>query len=54
MARQICSLYFFAMLFGSISPKKNINSVISKVEIVTADIPQIRVTATVTTDAAVR
>ena len=55
-ARDIRSLYFFAMLFGSISPAKNTTRVITNVLIVTApETPgNIRVTASVAIDAADR
>ncbi len=45
------SLYFFAMLFGSISPIKKIAMVIIIVLIVTAETPHLRVTNIVTSDA---
>ena len=48
------SLYFFAMLFGSISPMKNTTSVVTSVPTVTALMPQRRVTSTVTKAAVVR
>ena len=48
------SLYFFAMLFGSISPMKNTTIVVTSVPMVTADTPHLRVTSTVTYAAVVR
>ena len=44
----IFSGYFFAMLFGSISPKKNTTMVVTMVEMVTALKPHFFVTYTVT------
>ena len=48
------SLYFFAMLLGSISAKKNTIREVAIVEIVTAESPKRRVTYTVTSDAVER
>ena len=48
VARDNRSLYFFAMLFGSISPMKNTTSVVISVPAVTAPTPKRRVTSTVT------
>jgi hypothetical protein len=52
VARLIRSLYFLAMLLGSISPRKNTAMVVMIVERVTAETPQMRVTCTVTMAAA--
>ena len=48
------SLYFLAMLLGSISAKKNTKRDVTNVLIVTAPIPHMLVTCTVTIDAAPR
>ena len=53
VCRQNLSLYFFAMDFGSISPTKNTTAVVTKVPAVTADMPHLRVTSTVTMAATV-
>ena len=54
VATLMLSEYLRATLFGSISPKKKTTSVVIKVDTVTADKPKIRVTFTVTTEAAAR
>ena len=48
------SLYFFAMLFGSISAMKNTTTVVTSVPAATAETPYRRVTSTVTYAATVR
>jgi len=52
VARLIRSLYFLAMLLGSISPTKNAAMVVMIVDRVSADTPHMRVTCTVTMEAA--
>ena len=54
VARANRSLYRFAMLFGSISPRKNTAMVVTSVPTVTALRPHRRVTCTVTIDAMTR
>ncbi len=51
-ARLDFSLNFLPILFGSISPIRNMARVMIKVDAVTADSPHLLVTAAVTTDAA--
>ncbi len=46
--REMRSLYFLAMLFGSISPRKNMAMVMAMVLHVTTPASQRRVTSTVT------
>ena len=51
VARLMGSLYFLATLLGSISPKKNTTSVVTNVEMDTAETPHRLVTYTVTMEA---
>ena len=53
VCRQKRSLYFFATDFGSISPTKKTTAVVTKVPAVTAEMPHLRVTSTVTMAATV-
>ena len=53
VCRHSRSLYFFAIDLGSISPAKKTTAVVTKVPAVTAEMPHLRVTSTVTMAATV-